>query len=291
MAEAAGFSSASLSHYINSRRETDAPRPAPSKLSQKERKKMKQQQMQEASTEAEPSKTESPSPWQIPRRKLQSPFTADREQEDLPSVPRRTSSKAPLTLRQTVAGTPPPPSNDEPESSSSPSLKPGTNQHKPGTNTNTEFQEWWDAESKRVMEEEAAAIAAAAAASASTSRTRGSGRGRSKGRAAGGAGGGGSGGRGRGRDSRTADKNNTERASFNPLRASSWRCWWRACTGKWSDPLWWRWWSWFWPWKRESFTSAAVETGRGKKLIAALAAYEMSLINKKLSVAGQILLY
>ncbi|QVM07242.1 hypothetical protein D8B26_001946 [Coccidioides posadasii str. Silveira] len=263
MAEAAGFSSASLSHYINSRRETDAPRPAPSKLSQKERKKMKQQQMQEASTEAEPSKTESPSPWQIPRRKLQSPFTADREQEDLPSVPRRTSSKASLTLRQTVAGTPPPPSNDGPESSSSPSLKPSTNQHKPGTDTNTvpsttskfsaspplplaaileqqqfekdiireavtakhnlhdiqieqEFQEWWDAESKRVMEEEAAAIAAAAAASASTSRTRGSGRGRSKGRAAGGAGGGSSGGRGRGRDSRTADKNNTERATSAP---------------------------------------------------------------------------
>lgn len=79
----------------------------PSKLSQKERKKMKQQQMQEAPEQTNQKSTPS-SPWQpIPKPKLDD-HPDDRQAASRPGA-RVSSSRPAMTLRQTVAGTPPPP--------------------------------------------------------------------------------------------------------------------------------------------------------------------------------------
>ncbi|EEP76304.1 predicted protein [Uncinocarpus reesii 1704] len=226
-----------------SRREADTLRPTPSKLSQKERKKMKQQQTQEVLSGAEATKAKLASPWKLPSAGPKGPFNADEKQDFAPLPPQRTNSKASLTLRQTIAGTPPPPSNGEIEPSSSSLSKPQP-QRSDFQNTNSsatrfsnssplplaailqqqqfekdvireaatakhnlhdiqveqEFQAWWDAESKRVMEEEAAA-AAAAATSVSTGRARSSGRGRGNGRGSNANGTGNNKTRGKGRDS------------------------------------------------------------------------------------------
>jgi hypothetical protein len=74
------------------------------KLSQKQRKKLKQQQMQEFVAEQESSKSSPPSPWHMTGRKWKETPIPDKQLAHA-SVPARPSSKAAMTLRQTVAGT------------------------------------------------------------------------------------------------------------------------------------------------------------------------------------------
>ncbi|EFR04969.1 BTB/POZ domain-containing protein 1 [Nannizzia gypsea CBS 118893] len=191
-----------------SRPEAEATRNFSPKLSQKERKKLKQQQM---AAEQEHNAISNTPIWQIPQSPNLKPTKADTD-VDATSVPARAATpKAPLTLRQTVAG-----SNATPGSSVSPHIKPtypqtpprtqvsksmvinasqtkssaspsvsagpGTSQislatillqqqtekdeiHEAATAKHNlhdiqieqEFQEWWDQESKRVMQEEQAA--------------------------------------------------------------------------------------------------------------------------------------
>ncbi|WEW58164.1 hypothetical protein PRK78_003632 [Emydomyces testavorans] len=254
MAETSGLKTASSHPYSLSRRETEVARPPPSKLSQKERKKLKQQQLHEVFAEAESPKSKAASPWQLAVAKSKSPLSADRHIP--PRVPQRNdSNKASLTLRQTVAGTPPPPSSDGLEPLSFSSTKSQSNQHQLDFNTpnspaapkfsnssplslaailqqqqlekdvireaatarhnlhdiqvEQEFQEWWDAESKRVMEE--------AAAAAGAGRARGTGRGRGKGRGNSANSPGKGRGRGQGHDSRANMDNNHEQTTAAPI--------------------------------------------------------------------------
>lgn len=210
-------------------RDTDAPRPTPSKMSQKERKKMKQQQLHEVFTE--PEQPNAASPWQVPTKKPKSPFNAPLQARS-PS-PASQQSKAPLTLRQTVARTPPAPANVTPEPLTSSRVKSPSNKRASETSASNddnrpsatakfinssplplaailqqqqfekdlireaatakhnlqdiqieqEFQQWWEAESRRVMEEEAAAAAAAIAATSTHSHSgRGGNAGRGRGK-------------------------------------------------------------------------------------------------------------
>lgn len=83
------------------------------KLSQKERKKMQQQQMQEKLTAQQNAKTAPKNPWQLPPPAA--PTTPGKDPlpgQSRPSTPAPESSKASqkpaMTLRQTVARTPPP---------------------------------------------------------------------------------------------------------------------------------------------------------------------------------------
>ncbi|PGH02523.1 hypothetical protein AJ80_08834 [Polytolypa hystricis UAMH7299] len=77
------------------------------KLSQKERRKLKQQQMQEALTEEETSKMKRSSPWQTVGGKSNEPSSGPEENTRRPASAVRSSSRSAMTLRQTVAGTPP----------------------------------------------------------------------------------------------------------------------------------------------------------------------------------------
>ncbi|KAM5507510.1 hypothetical protein McanMca71_001664 [Microsporum canis] len=218
------------------RAELEATRNFSPKLSQKERKKLKQQQMAAEQEPAKPGASKT-SIWQI----AQSPNLQPAKVEAEASTPARSATpKAPLTLRQTVAGssvvagsvsphikptypkTPPRAAAPKPMQLSTPIVKsslsysasgpgPGTSQislatillqqqtekdeiHEAVTTKHNlhdiqieqEFQEWWDQESKRVMQEEQAAEAKARmesekARNKKSNPTRGSGRGRGRG--------------------------------------------------------------------------------------------------------------
>ncbi|KDB24315.1 hypothetical protein H109_03813 [Trichophyton interdigitale MR816] len=215
-----------------SRPEAEATRNFSPKLSQKERKKLKQQQM---AAEQEQSSAVSNTPiWQIPRSPNLKPTKADADISSS-NTTRSATPKAPLTLRQTVAGSSTTPGSSSPlmkptypktpprtqapkpaalntKSSTSPSAStgPGTSQislatillqqqtekdeiHEAATAKHNlhdiqieqEFQEWWDQESKRVMQEEQAAAARAKMESEKARSRRGNssrgGRGRGRG--------------------------------------------------------------------------------------------------------------
>ncbi|KKK13600.1 hypothetical protein AOCH_006595, partial [Aspergillus ochraceoroseus] len=79
------------------------------KLSQKERKKMQQQQMQEEQATAQQKAKEAPqNPWKITTPSKPAPLQQASGQEALSPTPSKPAQRAGMTLRQTVAGTPPP---------------------------------------------------------------------------------------------------------------------------------------------------------------------------------------
>ncbi|OJD21549.1 hypothetical protein ACJ73_07110, partial [Blastomyces percursus] len=96
---------------MSPRRDAPPTKLTPSKLSQKERKKLQQQQARELAEQQETSKSKFASPWQNVASKPFPIHAMARAEAQLPrdvSTPVRTASKAPMTLRQTVAGVPSP---------------------------------------------------------------------------------------------------------------------------------------------------------------------------------------
>ncbi|KAL5358679.1 hypothetical protein BJX96DRAFT_163915 [Aspergillus floccosus] len=86
------------------------------KISQKERKKLQQQQMQEMLAAQQKAKEGSQNPWKLPPN---TPSKAPTKPDEPMTTPTRPSSNTPtqkpaMTLRQTVAGTPPPPAQQKP---------------------------------------------------------------------------------------------------------------------------------------------------------------------------------
>ncbi|KAI1942085.1 hypothetical protein LOZ66_001566 [Ophidiomyces ophidiicola] len=186
MAETSGLKGQQPQSISSIRRELEVPKPTPSKLSQRERKKMKQQQLQGIFSEVETPKAKPISPWQTPSVPNNTLGVDKQQNNQSPSAPKQSSSKASLNLRQTVSGSPCPSQNAEPEPSTGTksTLAPkffnstplsladilqqqqfekdviretATAKHNlHDIQVEQEFQEWWDAESKRVMEEEAA---------------------------------------------------------------------------------------------------------------------------------------
>ncbi|GKZ19544.1 hypothetical protein AbraIFM66951_011259 [Aspergillus brasiliensis] len=91
-----------LSLGMGARRENNN---ATSKLSQKERKKIQQQQMQDMLAAQQKAKEGPQNPWKLPSTSSPAPVT----EQASPSVESAKSTPKPsMTLRQTVAGTPPP---------------------------------------------------------------------------------------------------------------------------------------------------------------------------------------
>ncbi|KAJ5460761.1 uncharacterized protein N7458_002313 [Penicillium daleae] len=83
------------------------------KLSQKERKKMQQQQMQEKLAAQQKAKATPKNPWQLPppatpTKPAQDPLPGQSGPSTPASEPSKAAQKPAMTLRQTVAGTPPP---------------------------------------------------------------------------------------------------------------------------------------------------------------------------------------
>lgn len=84
-----------------------------SKISQKERKKMQQQQMQEQLAAQQKAKDAPKNPWQLPTPATPStpgkdPLPSQSRSSTPASEPTKAAQKPSMTLRQTVAGTPPP---------------------------------------------------------------------------------------------------------------------------------------------------------------------------------------
>ncbi|PYH91945.1 BTB domain and ankyrin repeat protein [Aspergillus ellipticus CBS 707.79] len=105
MSEASGKRVSNLSMGMGARRE-NASNPA-SKLSQKERKKLQQQQQQDLFAAQQKAKEASANPWKLPTPSKPAPVNVNGQ--DSPSAgPTKSNPKPPMTLRQTVAGTPPP---------------------------------------------------------------------------------------------------------------------------------------------------------------------------------------
>ncbi|PGH09173.1 hypothetical protein GX51_00927 [Blastomyces parvus] len=111
MAETLGSHPSSAGLNMSPHRDAAATKLTPSKLSQKERKKLQQQQARELSEQQESSKSKSASPWQnVASKPFPIPVSARAEAQSSRDVstPPRAASKAPMTLRQTVAGMPSP---------------------------------------------------------------------------------------------------------------------------------------------------------------------------------------
>ncbi|PGH15017.1 hypothetical protein AJ79_02699 [Helicocarpus griseus UAMH5409] len=114
MAEALGSHQTAADSSTGSRRDIPASKLTPSKLSQKERKKLQQQQARDLLAEQEAAKSKPASPWQIVNNKPNpspAPLQAESQSPRNVSMPVRGPSKAPMTLRQTVAGAPSPQSS------------------------------------------------------------------------------------------------------------------------------------------------------------------------------------
>ncbi|KAI9046352.1 BTB domain and ankyrin repeat protein [Aspergillus affinis] len=83
------------------------------KISQKERKKIQQQQMQDMFAAQQKAKEAPQNPWKLPdpnkTPSKSSPFASVNEEESPVSEAAKSAQKPSMTLRQTVAGTPPPP--------------------------------------------------------------------------------------------------------------------------------------------------------------------------------------
>ena len=109
LAEASSSKSAAVANGSTSKKESNAAAHFP-KLSQKERKKLQQQHMQNALSEQLASKIKPASPWQMPTQPKQAvtPPVVERPKPTPNQSQSRTSSRLSLTMRQTVAGTPPP---------------------------------------------------------------------------------------------------------------------------------------------------------------------------------------
>ncbi|PWY70982.1 BTB domain and ankyrin repeat protein, partial [Aspergillus heteromorphus CBS 117.55] len=106
MSEASGKRVSNLSMSMGARRENNSN--ATSKLSQKERKKLQQQQMQDMFAAQQKAKEASQNPWKLPTPSKSAPPVSINGQDSPSAVPTKSASKTPMTLRQTVAGTPPP---------------------------------------------------------------------------------------------------------------------------------------------------------------------------------------
>ncbi|PYH67603.1 BTB domain and ankyrin repeat protein [Aspergillus vadensis CBS 113365] len=106
MSEASENRVSNLSLGMGARRENSN---ATSKLSQKERKKIQQQQMQDMLAAQQKAKEGPQNPWKLPSTSSPAPVN---EQQASPSEgSARSTPKPSMTLRQTVAGTPPPGTN------------------------------------------------------------------------------------------------------------------------------------------------------------------------------------
>ncbi|EGE77525.1 BTB domain and ankyrin repeat protein, variant [Blastomyces dermatitidis ATCC 18188] len=131
MAETLGSHPSSTGLNMSPRRDTPATKLTPSKLSQKERKKLQQQQARELTEQQEASKSKSASPWQNVASKpfpIHATARAEAQSARDVSTPVRTASKAPMTLRQTVAGVPSP-QNHTPTSKPTPNPAQQKQQH------------------------------------------------------------------------------------------------------------------------------------------------------------------
>ncbi|CAL5870500.1 uncharacterized protein PFLUO_LOCUS4737 [Penicillium psychrofluorescens] len=90
-----------------------------SKMSQKERKKMQQQQIQEKAAAQQQAKEASQNPWQLPATAAPAslgkldPLPGQHTPSSLDTDPPKTPQRPAMTLRQTVAGTPPPRSKSD----------------------------------------------------------------------------------------------------------------------------------------------------------------------------------
>ncbi|EEH38335.2 BTB domain and ankyrin repeat protein [Paracoccidioides lutzii Pb01] len=106
MAEALGSYSSGTGLNKSSRWDVPASKLTASKLSQRERKKLQYQQAQELFAEQEASRSTPASPWQTVNIKSNSSLKTQTESHcpQNVSVPTRTPSKVPMTLRQTVSG-------------------------------------------------------------------------------------------------------------------------------------------------------------------------------------------
>ncbi|KAJ5595188.1 uncharacterized protein N7459_001396 [Penicillium hispanicum] len=107
MGEATQSRVSNLTLDLNGRRESSGN--FTPKISQKDRKKMQQQQMQEKLAAQQKAKEAPRNPWQLPASATPStPGMADPLPGQSPSQPVKTAQKPSMTMRQTVAGTPPP---------------------------------------------------------------------------------------------------------------------------------------------------------------------------------------
>ncbi|KAI9926766.1 hypothetical protein ASPWEDRAFT_120199 [Aspergillus wentii DTO 134E9] len=104
MAEASENQTSNLSLEMSGRRESS--NNATPKLSQKERKKIQQQQMQEMLAAKQKAKEAPQNPWKTPTPN-KTPVKPELIESQFPE-PSRSAQKPSMTLRQTVAGTPPP---------------------------------------------------------------------------------------------------------------------------------------------------------------------------------------
>ncbi|GCB20486.1 BTB/POZ domain-containing protein 1 [Aspergillus awamori] len=102
MSEASENRVSNLSLGMGARRENNN---ATSKLSQKERKKIQQQQMQDMLAAQQKAKEGPQNPWKLPSTSSPAPVN---EQASPSEESARSTPKPSMTLRQTVAGTPPP---------------------------------------------------------------------------------------------------------------------------------------------------------------------------------------
>ncbi|PYI12728.1 BTB domain and ankyrin repeat protein [Aspergillus sclerotiicarbonarius CBS 121057] len=104
MSEASGHRVSNLSLGMGARRETNSN--SASKVSQKERKKIQQQQMQDMLTAQQKAKEAPQNPWKVPSPS--SPVPVNGQVGPSEESAKSTTPKPSMTLRQTVAGTPPP---------------------------------------------------------------------------------------------------------------------------------------------------------------------------------------
>lgn len=108
MAETSGTRVSNLSLGISKESRRESSSNASPKLSQKERKKLQQQQVQERLAAEQKAKEASQNPWKLPPAPANNPdppLGMNREGSQSMKTPPRPA----MTLRQTVAGTPPPP--------------------------------------------------------------------------------------------------------------------------------------------------------------------------------------